>query len=549
MSRIQKKQTRNYNGSETKTQWLYVDASGNTIQIDESQVTMMSIEDYVRCEIANDIFGNREGEPTPFSTRGGVSVRWLYEMYNIRTLETGSREYQREKVATLQFKQDMIKTILCRPWSRIPEVHIRVIVNKKGVVSYEIVDGQQRIAACIIGFLKDEFKLPKGFMAGSLDLSNMNGSDVRNNYPHLYEQILNYRITNTWYENLTDEMTSDLFVEVLNKTNDMKPQEKRNAIRGFLSSYIRDNSRYETHELFTRNTLNVGKKNEKQVLKYLPKLALAGRMEADEFLSQLLYGLFKGWSSGVTNKSITDWVTDTQREGAENKVLATWNTNKKSIDEFMTFCLSIVKVVGDNHRAMLTKNMAFTLLSYGYEKQQTYGKLDKQKYVDWFFDVHTRWSDIGLGLYANHTFPHDNKKALPQFNQLFGGLNKNAIGAQIYVLDLELKQDKSKAGVIELDSRASFSKSDINRKFFEQGQKCFFTGEQLNISDIAGDHYIARSLGIERGGLTEYHNLVITSPALNNDKDNKSPEEFHKFLQKRGYEISTEFETRLQESK
>ena len=100
-----------------------------------------------------------------------------------------------------------------------------------------------------------------------------------------------------------------------------------------------------------------------------------------------------------------------------------------------------------------------------------------------------------------------------------------------------------------MDSRASFSKSDINRKFFEQGQKCFFTGEQLNISDIAGDHYIARSLGIERGGLTEYHNLVITSPALNNDKDNKSPEEFHKFLQKRGYEISTEFETRLQESK
>jgi len=550
MATIEKKETRNYNSSVKQTKLVYIDESGNTTPFNPGLSTIMDIEDYIRCEIANDVFLNREGELLPMSTRGGVSIGWLLERFNDQTLETGSREYQREKVATLEFKQDMMRTILCRPWSRIPEVHIRVIV-KGELVTYEIVDGQQRIAACIIGFLKDEYRLPKEFIVNGQDLGGMNSLELRKTYPHLYEQILNYKITNTWYENLTDDMTAELFVEVLNKTNDMKPQEKRNAIRGFLSSFIRDNARFETHDLFTRNTLNLGKKNEKVVLKYFPKFKMNGRMEVDEFLSNLLYGLQKGWKSGVSNKALTTWVKETQQEGAENKVLQTWNLNKKVIEDFLTFNLSLVKLISDNDRGRLRKNMAYTMFLYGYDKQKTYGKLDKQKYVNWFFDVYTRWSsnENGLRLYDGHTFPHDSKKDLPQFSELFGGLNKNALGAQIYVLDLELNKDMSKAGVIELDSRESFSKSDINQKFFEQGQRCFFTGESLEISNIAGDHYIARSLGIKRGAVTEYHNLVITSPLLNNEKDNKSPEEFHKFLQKRGYEISTEFETRLQESK
>lgn len=389
-------------------------------------------------------------------------------------------------------------------------------------------------------------------MVGNLDLSNMNAQDVRNKFPHLYEQVLNYRITNTWYENLSDDMTSDLFVEVLNKTNDMKPQEKRNAVRGFLSSYIRDNARFEVHDLFSRDIKNVGTKKEKQVLKYFPKLKLNGRMEADEFLSQLLYGIVKGWRSGVTENPLTTWVKTEQLEGAIYKVEQSWKKEQKGFDTFLDFCLGLVKTINSNNKKRLTKNMAFNLFLYGYDLQNTYGKLDKQMYTDWWFDVYTRWSQIpknGNPLFHGHTHPGNKEKALPQFDALFGGLNKNAISAQIYVLDLELNKDKSKAGVVELDSRETFSKSDIQKKFFEQGQKCFYTGESLNLGNAAGDHYIARSLGIKRGGVTEYDNLVVTSSILNNEKDNKTPEEFYKFLVKRGYDISPEFESKLKESK
>ena len=66
-----------------ESKWLYMDASGNTTPIDESQMTVMSIEDFIRCEIANDIFGNRESYYIgPDSTRGSVSVKWLLDMYN-----------------------------------------------------------------------------------------------------------------------------------------------------------------------------------------------------------------------------------------------------------------------------------------------------------------------------------------------------------------------------------------------------------------------------------------------------------------------------------
>ena len=81
----------------------------------------------------------------------------------------------------------------------------------------------------------------------------MNITDIRETYPQLYQQILGYRISCLWYENLSDEQTADLFINVLNNTNQMKPQEIRNAVRGYLSQYIRNTSRFEDrHDLFER---------------------------------------------------------------------------------------------------------------------------------------------------------------------------------------------------------------------------------------------------------------------------------------------------------
>jgi hypothetical protein len=119
----------------------------------------------------------------------------------------------------------------------------------------------------------------------------------------------------------------------------------------------------------------------------------------------------------------------------------------------------------------------------------------------------------------------DNEQMEP-FNKLFGGKNTKAIGTITYVLDKELKADMDSFGVIELDIRETFSKPDIIQKWEEQGRKCYYTGEPLDIKQIAGDHYIPRIWGKKKGGLTEYSNLVVTSKKLNGRKLNMSGDEF-----------------------
>ena len=59
----------------------------------------------------------------------------------------------------------------------------------------------------------------------------------------LYQKILNYDTSCVWYENISDAQTAELFVEVLNNTNDMKAQEIRNAVRGLFSTWARDTAR------------------------------------------------------------------------------------------------------------------------------------------------------------------------------------------------------------------------------------------------------------------------------------------------------------------
>jgi hypothetical protein len=118
------------------------------------------------------------------------------------------------------------------------------------------------------------------------------------------------------------------------------------------------------------------------------------------------------------------------------------------------------------------------------------------------------------------------------FNKLFGGKNPKAIGTITYVLDKELKADIDSFGVIEIDAREVFPKADIIQKWEEQGRVDYYTGEPLNIKQLAGDHYIPRSWGIKKGGVTEYHNLVVTSKRLNLRKLNMSGDEFKTLIQK-----------------
>tara|TARA_Y100000817_G_scaffold272624_1_gene231909 strand:- start:506 stop:1975 length:1470 start_codon:yes stop_codon:yes gene_type:complete len=482
---------------------------------------------FISCERTDELFGASE----PLCSNGDVDFIWM----TTENINTGMREYQREKVADVFWKQNLMTTVLLNVFAGIPEIHIRVIKTEGGGYRYELIDGQQRVTS-ILDYLNGIYPLPRPMVVDGCDIGGMFVEELRNTYPAIYDRILNYRITCKWYENLTDLQTAHLFIEVLNNVNDMKQQEIRNAVLGFYSQYVRDTARFDVHELFTRIKVIKGKKEKEQLKYFSSKFSLNYRMEVDEWLSELAYLKFNGVRKGVTQPKHTQWVKDVQ---SPNGKYIDGFTDKKTIDNLLNLALSLFKATPDKYKVNLNSMTSMMLVLYADDIIQRFGKIIPEKFAPAFFDVYTRWSDPAKGLYiGKETF---NGSVMPPFKELFGGKNSNAIGTIFSILDDEFgcnpldgdDDRKVEVGIIEMDMRETFKRADIIRKWQDQGGACYYTGESLDEDNLAGDHYIPRSWGIDKGGVTEYDNLVVCSKRANLQKGNMSGEEFESLLKKK----------------
>src|SRR6056300_1275549 len=108
------------------------------------------------------------------SIRGAFTIQELHQM-STGQLNTSPREYQREKVASVSWKQELHRTVLADTVAKIPELHIRVItrtrtgkVLSKSVL--ELLDGQQR-ATTLIDYINNEFQTGDLPSVGGYDLS------------------------------------------------------------------------------------------------------------------------------------------------------------------------------------------------------------------------------------------------------------------------------------------------------------------------------------------------------------------------------------------
>lgn len=170
-----------------------------------------------------------------------------------------------------------------------------------------------------------------------------------------------------------------LFIDVLNNTNSLDPVEKRNAERGPLAEFVRNNARFDTrHVLFS--TIS---ENGEEKLKFFDNSFKIGRMQTDLWLQRLLYlnSTEKSWNSSASEVNLNKWY---QVTNSENGIYSTdkteeWKTDKKKFEETINYAKQIITNVCDEDKVYLTPTKSLVLVSICMQKKKQYGKVGVKK--------------------------------------------------------------------------------------------------------------------------------------------------------------------------
>ena len=451
---------------------------------------------------------------------GPVKVEWL----DYAPIDTQAREYQREKVADLKWKQSLMVSVIEKVTgidiTILNMIHIRIkYIN--GKLTFELIDGQQRITT-ILDFKNNIYPLGDNFFVGDLDLSGLFFKDLQSKggeYKEIADQILGFEITTAFYEGLSDQETSDYFVYKLNNVLDMNYQEKRNAILGGLSRWIRNTSRIEgeKHDIFTTIQEDDGDKRLKYFRVGKRTSKISQRMDRDLWLANLTYLAMNGWRNGISSQQkVTDFYTKTQT--AEGKYKQTF-TDEKIIKTLLNLGLDICKSTPDMFKSKLNSMGLTMMIFYARELQKSYGKINIDLFVTEWFKLATDWSNTKKALYKD-LFEANGTTPMKPFWNNFNGINSNAINTIYNVVS----QNLPNVG-IKIDTR-DFTAKQIDDALIAQGGVDAVTGRTLKREDAVGDHIIPRSEGIENGGVTEPHNLQAISRYNNSTKSNMNDKAF-----------------------
>ena len=496
-----------------------------------SQQSCYQIEDYIN-----------EPENQTDSARcieGLVTIDWLWKSHYNGKLNVSCRNYQREKVAAIDFQQGIMHTVLSRDcYAKIPELHIRIVKKEDGTYSFELVDGQQRVTS-VIDFMNNIFALCQ-----SSDLIHLKGKSFKESCSldkSVEERILNTVISCKWYENLSDRQVADLFINVLNNTNNMNWQEKRNAIQGFYTKWIQDCCRpggktatgdnIPIHPLFETHKVKSGNKVKKEVEELVYFKLKLGRLSRDSWLSQLCYMLEHNFGlMGCKEKQHFNWTE--MKQGSTGD----WSKNfskKKEYLKIMDNALKIFKLCNSVEERKNKMSPMFAQMMVLYSARMMHDNnattMNFELFVDKWFAVYEKWNGTTSTAPWKDRF-HKNKKPMTVISDQFGGLNGDAITTIFTIFDEEVaKSSVYEWGIkkgITLDPVREFSDKIKEEVWKEQDKKCFYSGRPISLAEAIGDHYIPHTKGVEAGGTTTKDNCRVCTSYHNGQKNDTMGDDY-----------------------
>jgi hypothetical protein len=425
------------------------------------------------------------------------------KVINIKDIETISKTinlnptYQRDYIAHEKkgWQQKLIGSIF-KGNRVIPNLYARVdnqdmVMDGGNRISAlhsitEMIDGQQRFRT-IMDFLNDKFKLDTCVVVDyqiedECDLSGMNWSDVKINFPQLAEKFLSSELRLVLTHSHNEAEIMQMFCD-LNDLNAMTEAEKRNAINTAPAAYVRGTSRldnkwkgvkFELHDLFKRDSKS---------LKSLYTSLTFKKMAQDELLAKItaiVLGI--GKESGISAKTLKNMYLKPEYR---NQFSST------KVDKVLDKLYTMLKNKKYKKSVNLGVILNLTLITNHILNDKSLRVKHWNKFVDWFFVTHNRLlmvSDKQKKIGIEETAYHQKTR-----------LSSDSKGLEIR-LQFLLNELDSCDGVIGVDPLRVISDRDLFNLWLQnddgKGNKvCEDCGCTLRFGDAVKGHIDAHSAG------------------------------------------------------
>ena len=379
-------------------------------------------------------------------------------------------KYQRNPVWSKSMQAYLIDTIMRE--LPIPKIYVETEVNiTKGVTSYKVVDGQQRLRA-ILSFISDELTISKDYNP------ELAGKSFKELDPDIQKKFWKYRIATEELGDATPSEIKDMFVRLNKNTVKLNKQELRHAqYEGdfiTLAEELADDY-WETKKIISRQGIR--------------------RMSDVEFVSELLM---------VSMYEIQDKKKKLDKCYADNELMPNKLKIRRKFEKIVSITDELLpdlettrfKNKGDFYSLFYT---IYNLLENGYK----FGKEDeaiRKNLIELSQSAHKDTENTIALRYYTVTVDSPDAKSSREFR-------------------FKILKDLIEPLLIKTDERRNFN--ETQKQFIwhrSKNKKCAICGKVVkNYADYEPDHIKPWS----KGGLTDVMNGQVTHRTCNRRKYNK----------------------------
>jgi len=510
-----------------------------------------------------------------------VNMKWLIESIRLKSIDPSPTEFQRmQRKKNKTFRDGLIRTMINssgksgRPFM-LPQLHIRILaannrayIKSDGTVASQLIDGQQR-SRTIIDYMDGVHEFPKGTKFKSQDgtVHDISKKKIFHLNSILKNEIVEFvnglPIDIAFYgdnnspDGIPDNYVCELF-QILNNVNVMTGQEYRQASPGQLAHHVRDFARefpipestYNQDSspyrlspsidvegklyykyLSPKDDLNEGLAMEEM---YAGLIISNGTIPTEQFKKNVVFDFKKLVAKDALNGAYEkDSVSSRLYEKytkSQGGITITQNNFKLMMKCFKSFHLKTSKL-----RSKLSPKTSIAAMNFLFRMfdAENIGLINDEKFMKEYLKFEDALKSEIFEDYKNNA---GNERSFWARYVTAGGIGGSAIlsdddYAQAFkkravVYFIKTVDAMNRAGLVQLDSKRTFTKKSIEAKLVEQNGRCEYCGIEVSEKDAVGDHKHPWS----KGGPTTNDNLAAACKSCNSSKSDTLEEDFRTIL-------------------